>query len=184
MTATEIKLKQLQIETRAMWQLICSQLLKTKECFLKLDKDLAREIILNERRITACELKIDIVCENILTLFNPLSADLRYVLSVLKINLNLERIGENVECIAKFVLNIDKPVDKKLIKISRIVEMFNKANNMLCTIQEAFIKEDATLARTIFKKDEALDLINLKSNLTIVEFIRNNKNCRIGYNHE
>ena len=73
---------------------------------MKLDKDLAREIRVNEKRVNAYELKIDRDCENTIALFNPVAIDLRFVLASLKINSNLERIGDIAEGISRFVLNI------------------------------------------------------------------------------
>ena len=51
---------------------------------LNFDKDLAREVVLKERRVNGAELKIDRDCENIFALLTPVAVDLRFVLAVLK----------------------------------------------------------------------------------------------------
>ncbi len=173
MSHLDIELQQLKTETMKMWSLVNLQLVKGKDSLLKLDKDLAREVILSERRVNAYELKLDRDCENIFALFNPVAVDLRFVLAVLKINNNLERSGDIVEGIAKFVLNVDSNFDTKLLEITRVVEMYAAANNMMETVLEAFDKEDTSLARKVFQQDELLDDINIKANAIIADYIRN-----------
>jgi phosphate transport system protein len=173
MSHLDIELQQLKAENIKMWTLVNLQLKKGKESLLKLDKDLAREVILSERRVNAYELKLDRDCENIFALFNPVAVDLRFVLAVLKINNNLERTGDIVEGIAKFVLNVDSNFDTKLLEITRVVEMFAAANDMMESVLEAFDKEDTSLARKVFQQDELLDDINLKANSIIADYIRN-----------
>ena len=66
-----------------MWTLIYNQLSKSQEALINFDKDLAQEIYSNEKRVDAFELKLNMDCENILALFNPVANDLRLVLSYL-----------------------------------------------------------------------------------------------------
>lgn len=172
MSHLDIELQQLKSETMKMWSLVNLQLQKGKDSLLKLDKDLAREVILSERRVNAYELKLDRDCENIFALFNPVAVDLRFVLAVLKINNNLERTGDIVEGIAKFVLNVDSNFDTKLLEITRVVEMYAAANSMMETVLDAFDKEDTSLARKVFQQDELLDDINIKANSIIADYIR------------
>lgn len=173
MSHLDIELQQLKVENIRMWSLVNLQLRKGKEALLNLDKDLAREVILSERRVNAYELKLDRDCENIFALFNPVAVDLRFVLAVLKINSNLERTGDIVEGIAKFVLNVDSSFDTKLLEITRVVEMYTAANNMMESVLEAFEKEDTALARKVFQQDELLDDINIKANAIVADYIRN-----------
>jgi phosphate transport system protein len=172
MSHLDIEIAQLKTEAVKMWDLVNKQLHKGKEALVKLDKDLAREIILTEKRVNAYELKLDRDCENIFALFTPVAIDLRFVLAVLKINNNLERTGDIVEGIAKFVLNVDHTFDKQLLEITRVLEMYEEAINMMTDVLEAFEKEDTVKARQIFKKDELLDDINIKANRIIADYIR------------
>ncbi len=172
MTHLDIELQHLKAETIKMWTLVNLQLSKGKIALLKLDKDLAREVILSERRVNAYELKLDRDCENIFALFNPVAVDLRFVLAVLKINNNLERTGDIVEGIAKFVLNVDHTFDKQLLEITRAVEMYEAANNMMEHVLEAFDKEDTSIARKVFQQDELLDDINIKANKIVADYVR------------
>lgn len=175
MTHLDIELQLLKSDVIKMWTLVQSQLVKGKEALFRLDKDLARQVILSERRVNAYELKIDRDCENIFALFNPVAVDLRCVLAVLKINSNLERIGDIAEGIAKFVLDVDETFDKKLLEITRVVEMYEVGHKMLGDVLEAFDKEDSSLARTVFSLDEELDDINKEAPAVIANYIRNNQ---------
>jgi phosphate transport system protein len=174
MSHLDIELQQLKAETLKMWALVNLQLRKGKDSLVNLDKDLAREVILSERRVNAYELKLDRDCENIFALFNPVAVDLRCVLAVLKINNNLERTGDIVEGIAKFVTNVDNTFDKQILQVTRAVEMYEAAIDMMDEVMEAFDKENTSIARRVFQKDELLDDINLKANAAIAEYIRSN----------
>src|SRR5688572_8388826 len=172
MTHLDTELQLLKSEALSMWTLVHLQLKKTHEALLKFDKDLAREIVLNEKRVNAYELKIDRDCENIFALFNPVAVDLRFVLAVLKINNNLERTGDIAEGIAKFIINAQHPFDKNLLEITNVLKMHEEANSILWEVQKAFETEDTALARSIFKRDEFLDDINHKANEIVAEYIR------------
>lgn len=179
MNHLDIELQHLKSETIKMWSLVNLQLRKGKESLIRLDKDLAREVILSERRVNAHELKLDRDCENIFALFNPVAVDLRCVLAVLKINNNLERTGDIVEGIAKFVTNVDPDFDKKVLEVTRVVEMYEAAISMMDEVLEAFDKENTAIARKVFQQDELLDDINMKANSVIAEYIRNSNPANI-----
>jgi phosphate transport system protein len=172
MTHLDIELRQLKNEGIEMFDLVASQLQKAKSALLNNDKELAREINFNERRVNALELKIDKDCENIFALFNPLAVDLRFVLAVLKINSNLERIGDIADGIARYVVETPDSFDNELITITQISEMFDIALSMLEDTRASFESEDTKVSRGIFKKDDALDEINARANSVVEEFIR------------
>jgi len=159
-----------------MFGLVLGQLEKSKEALVSLDKDLAREILVNEKRVNGYELKVDRDCENIIALFNPVAIDLRFVLACMKTNSNLERIGDIAEGIAQFVLKFKLEPEKKLLEESRLLEMFDVSIDVLRICMNAYETEDTKLARSVFKMDEVLDEINMNANESVAEFIRNNMN--------
>jgi len=174
MTHLDTELQLLKGEIISVWNLVITQLNKTLDALQRFDKDLAREVVLNEKRVNAYELKIDRDCENIFALFNPVAVDLRFVLAVLKINNNLERTGDIAEGIGKFIVFTDSSFDKNLLEVAQVVKMFDEATSMLTEVLTAFEKEDTALARSVFKQDEVLDNINLNTNSVIADFIRKN----------
>lgn len=163
MAQIETELQLLKTEAVNMWTLVNSQLSKARQAFLTFDKDLAREVVTKEKRVNGSELKIDRDCENIFALFCPVAIDLRFLLAVLKINSNLERIGDIAEGIAKYIIDAEAPFTQELLDVSRVLPMYDEAVNMLEDTQAAFEKEDTILARSVFKKDDFLDGINKAS---------------------
>lgn len=171
MTQLETEIQLLKDEVKNMWGLVLSQLLKARTALLEFDKDLAREVILKEKRVNGSELKIDRDCENMFALYSPVAIDLRFLLAVLKINSNLERIGDIAEGIAKYVLSADSRFTPELLKATRLQDMYNEAMIMLEDTQNAFENEDTVLARGVFKKDEFLDEINKSANELIMGYL-------------
>jgi phosphate transport system protein len=167
MAQIETDLQNLKTEAINMWTLVNSQLSKAQQAFLNFDKDLAREVVLKEKRVNGNELKIDRDCENIFALFCPVAVDLRFLLAILKINNNLERIGDYAEGIAKYIIDADAPFSDEMLKVTRILPMYEEAVNMLEDTQTAFEKEDTILARRVFKKDDLLDDVNKTSHHVI-----------------
>jgi phosphate transport system protein len=174
LTPLDNELQQLKQEVIRMWEMVLSQLQKAQEALNNMDRDLAREVILTEKRVNAFELKIDSDCEDIIALFAPVAIDLRFVLAALKINMNLERTGDIAEGIGKFVVNIPEDFDMRLLEITRVIEMYHQANEMVADVMIAFAEEDTMLARKVFKKDDLLDEINKNAAAVVAEFIKEN----------
>ena len=174
LTPLDNELQQLKSETIGMWQMVLSQLSKAKEALTNMDRDLAREVILTEKRVNAYELKIDSDCEDIIALFAPVAIDLRFLLAVLKINMNLERTGDIAEGIAKFVVDIPQHFDVQLLETTRVIEMFEQGNNMVSEVMNAFEKEDTLRARKVFQKDDLLDEINRDAASVVAGYVQNN----------
>jgi len=174
MAQIETELQLLKVEVGNMWALVHSQLNNARLAFLNFDKDLARAVVQKEKRVNGCELKIDRDCENIFALFCPVAIDLRFLLAVLKINTNLERIGDIADGIAKNIISAETPFSEGLLQSTRILEMFEESIAILEDTQSAFEREDTILARSVFKKDEFLDEINMSANKHIVAWLKAN----------
>ena len=172
MTQLENEIQDIKAEVISMWYLVESQLKKARTAMLHFDRDLAREIVLKEMRVNAFELKLDRDCENIFALYCPVAVDLRFLLAVLKINNNLERIGDIAEGVAKYVIESFSDFDHKLFTDTELITMFDGAIDILADTRVAFEKEDTILARSIFKKDEALDKINANAIQKIADCIK------------
>jgi phosphate transport system protein len=172
MTHLDIEIKRLKDEAVEMFDLVTSQLRKSRTALLSFDKDMASEVTFNEKRVNALELKIDKDCENIFALMNPVAIDLRFVLAVLKINSNLERIGDIADGIARYVSQSKTWFDKELIEATQLAEMFDIAIQMLSDSRVSFESEDTKLARGVFKKDDQLDAINGNANAVVEEYIQ------------
>jgi len=160
----ESELSSLKNELDEMWMLVYNQLDRAGESILTLDRELARQVIVCEKRVNASELKLDSEVEDIISLYTPAGVDLRFVLAVLKINTNLERIADFAEGIARFVEEFPEPVlDPDLLVDLQLNKMITEVLGMLRLAKEALDKESIELAGQIFAKDTILDQINLNS---------------------
>jgi phosphate transport system protein len=174
MAQLETELGLLKKEVINMWNLVRSQLIKARTALINFDKDLAREVILKERRVNGFELKIDRDCENIFALLTPVAIDLRFVLAALKINTNLERIGDIAEGIAKYIIRAETCFKPELLEATKLTIMYEESINILEDTLTAFENENTVLARSVFKKDEFLDEINIDANELIENYLKNN----------
>ncbi|HEY5463992.1 MAG TPA: phosphate signaling complex protein PhoU [Hanamia sp.] len=171
MTQFETEMQDLKLEVINMWQLVLSQLSKAKESMLTFDKDLAREVMAREKRVNSLELKIDRDCENIFALYCPVAIDLRFLLAALKINTNLERIGDIADGIARYIVDSPVKFNKEVLESTNLIKMYDGSMSMLTDVQAAFEFENTLLARTIFSRDEVLDQINKDSDANISKYI-------------
>ncbi len=113
---------------------------------------LAEEIIKSDDKVNEMEIEIDNQCIRILALFHPEAEDLRTVTMIMKINNDLERIGDHAVNIAEKVIYLaDKPPVKPLIDIPKMAE---KAIEMLQESLDSFVNKDAELAIQVCKKDD------------------------------
>lgn len=168
----ESELVLLKKEIDEMWTLVYNQLDRAGEAVLTLDRELAQQVLVRERRVNAFELKIDSDVEDIIALYNPVAIDLRFVLAMLKINTNLERLGDFAEGIARFVINCKEPaLDAELIRNLRLEEMIGQVLSMLEQTKKALQEENQELATSVFVKDNLLDEINSNAATVLADSI-------------
>jgi len=130
---------------------------------------MAEEVIKSDVKINDMEIDIDNQCIKILALYHPEAEDLRTVTMIMKINNDLERIGDHAVNIAeKTIYLADKPPVKPLIDIPR---MADKAIEMLQESLDAFVNKDAKLAIDICKKDDEVDALEPQIVRELVTYI-------------
>lgn len=166
---TEIQL--LKKNVVEMWQLVNNQFDKSQLIISKFDKNLIHNIKVNEKMVDTFELLIDRNCENILALYNPVATDLRFVLSVLKINYNLERIGDYSSGISKLVDDLEKPISEELINSTNIIKMFNLCKELLTDSLNSFETENNWETRNILGSDKAINKINKEATKIVSDYI-------------
>jgi len=174
MSQLEIAIEQLNNDLILMWNLVIGQMEKSRLAILEADKGLAHEVRANEKRVDAFELKIDMDCENILMLKNPVAMDMRRVISILKINYNLERIGDYANTFAHIAENIQEPWPGDVFTRTHIQEMYYMVQLMLQQSLEAFRESDRNLVKELFRSDQQLDSLNQDANPAIESLIREN----------
>ena len=165
------KIKELKKSLIEMIELVQTQFDNSIISLIKFDKDLASEVVFNEKRVNAFELKIDKDCENIFALFNPVANDLRFVFSTIKSNSNLERIGDNAVGMANFVLDIEQDFNTELLNELQIKEMSKICKEMMNNIINSYNNDDAESARLLFEKDKELNRLNNLASKIIAKHI-------------
>lgn len=155
-----------------MWELVESQVRKAFAALETFDRELAHEIIAREKMVNAQELVADHHCENFIALFNPVAVDLRFVISILKINNNLERIGDFAESIAGFIIyHQTSRIDKQLCADLKLKSMMDNAMKMLETARLALTKEDSKIASSVLSLDDVVDEINRNAVKILADYI-------------
>ena len=171
----ENELSSLRDEVVQMWNLVYSQLQRAKTAVINLDRKAAQQIAVRERRVDAFDLKIDSDVEDYIALYTPVAVDLRFVLAMLKINTDLERIGDYADGIARFVGDVEaNTIDAVLLKDLQLEEMFGIVFDMMEGLQHAFVTENVEEAFTALAQDDMLDKMNRAATTALVEYARKN----------
>jgi phosphate transport system protein len=122
------------------------------------DLALAQQIVENDLKINRKRFEIEEDCIRLLKTERLTESDLRVVVAVLNVIVDLERMGDHAEGIAKIAVMLgDKPPLKPLIDIPRMAE---KASDMLKRSMQAFINRDLEVARRIPGEDDEIDALN------------------------
>ena len=121
-------------------------------------EDLAREVLVSDERIDSTELEIEEECLKVLALHQPVASDLRFLVAVLKVNNDLERVGDLSSNIAERALSLCRlpPLGEE----GRLPELVDQAQEMLRLALEALVSRDTTLARKVLKMDDQADALN------------------------
>ncbi len=119
------------------------------------DSTLARQVIERDHQVNAMDVEIDEDCIRLLALHQPAARDLRLVTTAMKIATELERISDLAENVCERAIELnEEPQLKPYIDIPR---MGNLARMMVKESIDAFVKEDAALARKVLTDDDSVD---------------------------
>ncbi|MCK4693186.1 MAG: phosphate signaling complex protein PhoU [Anaerolineales bacterium] len=119
------------------------------------DHALAKQVIDDDEEINAIRFKIEDACLALIATQQPAASDLRSVVAVITIVINMERMADHAAGIAKTVILMgDEPLLKPLIDIPRMVRL---AQEMLGEVLQAFVDNDADTAQAIADRDDEMD---------------------------
>jgi phosphate transport system protein len=134
------------------------------------DVQLAAAVVAGDDELDRQEIEIEEDCLKILALYQPVAADLRFVVSVLKMNNDLERIGDLASNIAKRARQLAG--EPELFTPVDYAEMADLALAMVKRGLDALVTGDANLARKVLGDDDQLDEMRRVSQAHIIEQIR------------
>jgi phosphate transport system protein len=121
------------------------------------DVEMAQKVIDMDKEIDALDHSIEENCMRLLALQQPMARDLRLIISVLKMSIDLERIGDlalEIAVITKMTANV--PLVKPLIDIPRMAQT---CQQMLADTMKAFENKDVEFARAAAKRDDEIDML-------------------------
>src|SRR5437867_6169657 len=119
------------------------------------DMALIQRVLSGDEPLNALHIEIDNRCFTLLALHQPMAADLRTIVAAVKINTDLERVGDLAVNIAEAATRYaTHPPVKKLIDIPRMATI---AQSMLRDARDAFVRRDTVLAQQVLDRDDTLD---------------------------
>ena len=151
----ERQLGQLKERILRIGTLVEEAIAKSITALINRDTPLAQRVMASDEDIDRMEVEVEEECLKILALYQPVAADLRLVVSVLKINNDLERIGDLAKNIAKRVAQLANAGDIELP--AEIRTMATLAQEMVKESLDAVVNGDPALARRVREEDDAVD---------------------------
>jgi len=128
------------------------------QSLVKRDSDLVQKTMDLEKRINALDIEIEEMCLTLLALRQPMAIDLRFITAAMKINTDLERMGDQAVNIAERAVSLNQePPLKPYIDIPRMAEI---VQTMVKDVLDSFVHKDPKLARSVCARDDLVDGLN------------------------
>jgi phosphate transport system protein len=127
------------------------------QALVERERGLVDQVLAGDGPINQLHIEIDGRCVKLLALHQPMAVDLRVILSAVKINTDLERVGDLAINIAEAAMRyLSHAAVKELIDIPRMAEI---AQRMLRDALDAFVSRDVALAQRVLDADDELDAL-------------------------
>jgi len=167
----EEELDQLKSKLLAMSALVEAAVYRSITAVVQKDRKLAEEVLQNEVRVNQWELEIDDQAISLLALQQPMAGDLRLITSAIKINNDLERMGDLAVNIAQRAIALmDDPMVQPMIDIPRIGGLVQQ---MVRKALDAFVARDVELAREVMTSDDEVDSLRTVFFQELISFMQN-----------
>jgi phosphate transport system protein len=165
----EQELEQLKGKLLEMSALVEAAVQRSVAAVAQKDRSAAEQVLHDEARINQLEMEIDEFAINLLATQQPLAADLRLVVAALKINTDLERMGDlSVSIAQRAVSLLSEPVITPMVDIRH---MSSLVESMVRKSLDAFVANDADMARSVLASDDAVDSLRTASYHELVSFM-------------
>jgi len=151
----EQQLEILKEEILKMGSLLQEQIFKANRSLTDKNLELAREVIANDDFIDQMELDIEKKCLCLIALKQPLAKDLRFIGTALRLIVDLERMGDHAEDIAKIAIDLyEQTYMKPLIDIPKMAQV---AQEMVIVAMRAFISGDVEMAMSLVEMEKKIE---------------------------
>jgi phosphate transport system protein len=146
---------------------------------LERDDDLCANAIADDEEIDQLEKQIDKDGVDLLLRFQPVASDLRRVVSAMKLSPNIERVADQATTIARRARKLNR--HPPLAEVDLIPPMYKHALSMFKDSIDAFVREEAELARGIIPRDDVLDQMNRSAGRVLTERMAHDPEQLRGY---
>ena len=133
------------------------QVVDSVNALVDADSGLAMQVISTEKQINGFERQIDEECTRLIALRQPAASDLRLIVAVTKANVDLERVGDEANKIAKMSIKLSEE-DKLPRGYTEVRHIGNHVTAMLHQSLDAFARFDVELAAKVVKEDKDVDV--------------------------
>ncbi|MEP7354830.1 MAG: phosphate signaling complex protein PhoU [Acidobacteriota bacterium] len=163
------ELDQLKAKLLEMSALVESSIQRSVSAVTNKDRSAAELVFRDEQRINQIEIEIDAFAVNLLALQQPMAADLRLIVAALKINTDLERMGDLAVSTAQRALSLmNEPMIKPMIDIPHVAGL---VESMVRKAMDAFVNRDPDLARSVLASDDAVDNLRTATYHELISFM-------------
>jgi phosphate transport system protein len=164
------ELEDLQGRLLEMGTLVESAIHNSVRALMERSEALAQQVLGNEDRINHLEIEIDELSVRLLALQQPMAKDLRFLTAAIKINTDLERMGDlAVNIVERAIALMNRPPVKPLIDIP---QMARTAESMVRKSLDAFVKREPELARSVLLSDDTVDRLRDSIHSELVSFMQ------------
>jgi len=164
------ELEDLQGRLLEMGTLVESAIHNSVRALMERSESLAHQVLGNEDRINHLEIEIDELAVRLLALQQPMAKDLRFLTAAIKINTDLERMGDlAVNIVERAIALMSRPPVKPLIDIP---QMARTAESMVRKSLDAFVKREPELARSVLLSDDTVDRLRDSIHLELISFMQ------------
>ncbi|MAI66796.1 MAG: phosphate transport system regulatory protein PhoU [Phycisphaerae bacterium] len=133
-----------------------SQVYRSFQSLVEQNRDLAKEVRVDDTNINSMEMDLESECLEILALDHPVASDLRFVLATMRIVNSLERMADLAAGVAKRGSKISKSKDI-VVMPSALLGMMNSTTAMIKNVIESLASDDTLLARRVRESDDEVD---------------------------
>jgi phosphate transport system protein len=163
------ELEELKAKLLEQASLVEAQIYRSITAVVEKDESLAGDVLKTEARINQIEIEIDDAAVSLLALQQPMAADLRFIIAAIKINNDLERMGDLAVNIAQRAVSLlSEPVVRPMIDIPHIAAL---VQSMVRKALDSFVTRDADLARSVLSSDDAVDSLRNASFHELISFM-------------
>ncbi len=152
-----VELEELNQSLLQMGGLVEQSIRRAVQSVVEREKEVAKQVMRDEERVNQMQLEIDASTTRLLALNQPVARDLRRLTAILKINTDLERMGDLAVNVAERAISLaNRPRLKAMVDIPKMASL---TESMLLRSLDAFVKGDADLATSVLTSDNEVDAL-------------------------